>query len=173
MPRRARRLVAAWEFVNGCCWPVRPSALRGGQGLTAVIGQTVVGTQGLEPASHIGAGLKSGWRRRYVHRSAAFDAAVIVATTAIAQSAQFGTHPATFRSEALVCGYIAASSALIIAWFSALILLRNRKPRVVDASLEEPRLRGVRLWLERLEFVGAPACLALRRIFRSARAGAR
>ena len=134
--------------------------------MTAVIGQTVVGTQGLEPASDVGAGLKSGCRRRYVRRFAAFAAAVIVASTAVAQSAQFGTHPATFRSEVLVYGYIAVSSALIIAWFGALVLLRNREPGVVDASLEEPKLRGVRLWLERLEFEGAPGCLALRRISR-------
>ena len=40
---------------------MRPSALRGGQGLTA-LEQAVVGSRVLEPASHISQSVKSGWR---------------------------------------------------------------------------------------------------------------
>ena len=117
---------------------MRPSALRGGQGLTA-LEQAVVGSRVLEPGSHISQSVKSGWPRTYVRRLAVTDAAAIIASVAIAQLVRFGTDPATFRSEVLVYSYTAVSAVLILAWFSALILFRSREPRVVGTGVEEFR----------------------------------
>ena len=117
---------------------MRPSALRGGQGLTA-LEQAVVGSRVLEPGSHFSQSVKSGWPRTYVRRLAVTDAAAIIASVAIAQLVRFGTDPATFRSEVLAYSYTAVSAVLILAWFSALILFRSREPRVVGTGVEEFR----------------------------------
>ena len=63
---------------------MRPSALRGGQGLTA-LEQGAIGSQVLEPGGQISKGIKSGWTRTHVRRLAATDAAAIVASVVVAQ----------------------------------------------------------------------------------------
>ena len=105
--------------------------------LTAVTRQTVVGPWVIEPSGHIGEGVKSAWRRTYVHRLAVTDALVIVASVATAQFVRFGTNSATLSSELLMHSYTAVSSVVIIAWFSALVLFRSREPRVVGNGVEE------------------------------------
>jgi exopolysaccharide biosynthesis polyprenyl glycosylphosphotransferase len=101
--------------------------------------QSVVGSRVIEPGSHISQSVKSGWTGRYVRRLAVTDATAIVASVAIAQLLRFGTDPATLHSEVLVYSYTAVSAALILAWFSALILFRSREPRVVGTGVEEFR----------------------------------
>jgi hypothetical protein len=103
------------------------------------MGRPVVGTRVLEPASHLGERVRSGWRRSYVRRLAITDAAVIVTSVGVAQFARFGTDPATLTSEVLIHSYTAVSSVLIIVWFSALVLSRSREPRVVGNGVEEFR----------------------------------
>jgi exopolysaccharide biosynthesis polyprenyl glycosylphosphotransferase len=110
-----------------------------GKGVTAVTGRSVVGTHVQERANHLGEGVKSCWRQTYVRRLAVTDAAVIVTSVAIAQFARFGTDPATLTSEVLMHSYTAVSSALIFAWFSALVIYRSREPRVVGNGVEEFR----------------------------------
>src|SRR5687767_14704494 len=117
---------------------MRPSALRGGQGLTA-LEQAAVGSRVLEPGGQVSQGVKSSWTRTYVRRLAVTDAAVIFASVAIAQLVRFGTAPATFPSEVMVYSYTAVSAVLILAWVSALILFRSREPCVVGTGVEEFR----------------------------------
>ena len=110
--------------------------------MTAVIGQAIVGASvepRVEPPSHNGESVKSGWAPSYVRRLAVTDAAVIVTSVAIAQFARFGTDPATLPSEVLMYSYTAVSAVLIFAWFTALILFRSREPRVVGTGVEEFR----------------------------------
>src|SRR5687768_12111625 len=95
-----------------CCRPMRPSALRGGQGLTA-LEQAVVGSRVHEPGSPLSQSVKAGWPRNYVRRLAATDAGAIIASVAIGQLVRFGTDPATFRSEVLAYSYTAVSAVLM------------------------------------------------------------
>jgi hypothetical protein len=104
--------------------------------LTAVIGQTVVGTR-VEPPSQINESVRSGWARSYVRRLAVTDAGVIVISVAIAHFARFGTDPSTLPSEVSVYSYAAVLAVLIIAWFSRADLFRSRERRVVGTGVDE------------------------------------
>ena len=101
-----------------------------------------VGPQVLEPATRVSESVKPGWARSYIRRLAVTDACAIVVSVAVAQLVRFGADLATFRSEMLVYSYTAVSAALILAWFSALILFRSREPRVVGTGVEEFRRVG-------------------------------
>jgi exopolysaccharide biosynthesis polyprenyl glycosylphosphotransferase len=102
--------------------------------------QAVPGTRILEPATQLNEGVNSGWASWHVRRLALTDAAVIVASVAVAQFARFGVDPATLRSEVLAYSYVGVSALLILAWFSVLVLFRSREPRVVvSTGVEEFR----------------------------------
>ena len=119
--------------------PIATFGLFGESKVLTATEQPVTESRVHEPALHVGEGIKSGWLRSHVRRLAASDAAVIVASVAIAQLARFGTVPATFRTEALVYSYTAVSAVLILAWFSALFLFRSREARVIGTGAEEFR----------------------------------
>ena len=101
--------------------------------------QAVAATRAFEPADRVSEGVKSRWTRSYVRRLAVTDAGALAASLAIAQLVRFGTDPATLRSDSMMHSYTAVSTALFLAWFSALILFRSREPRVVSSGAEEYR----------------------------------
>jgi hypothetical protein len=110
------------------------SLIGGGQGLTAVTGQTLVGVRVLEPTSYISKSAKSGWPQIHVLRRAVTQAGTIVTSVEIAQLLRFGSDSAAFHSKVVTYHYTTVSAGLIRTWFGALVLFRCRVPRVACAA---------------------------------------
>jgi exopolysaccharide biosynthesis polyprenyl glycosylphosphotransferase len=105
----------------------------------SVIGQVVTETRVFEAATQTSQTSKSGWARSYARRLAFTDAGAIAASVALAQLVRFGTDPATLKSELSVYSYTLVSGVLVMAWFTALALLRSREPRAVGTGFDEYR----------------------------------
>jgi exopolysaccharide biosynthesis polyprenyl glycosylphosphotransferase len=106
--------------------------------LTAVE-HVVAPSRVFEPATEIGAAVKSRWTRAYVRRLALTDAAAIVTSVATAQLLRFGTDGATLDSQLSQSSYTLVSTVFAVAWFAALSAFRSREPRAVGNGVEEYR----------------------------------